>query len=195
MPGPPAPPPARRPAPCPGPSPPPRPAGRQSVSTGGSNPLATFSIDVDTAAYANLRRFLVNGMLPPKDAVRIEEMVNYFSYDYPGPKGKEPFSAQVEVAQAPWNLEHRLVRIGLKGREIALDRRPASNLVFLIDVSGSMQPPNKLPLVKKGLQLLGGCIEPETSIRKTGPRHVCSNAISRPLAPILTRRCSRFQGA
>jgi Ca-activated chloride channel homolog len=118
------------------------------------NPLSTFSIDVDTAAYANLRRFLVNGMLPPKDAVRIEEMVNYFSYDYPGPKGKEPFSAQVEVAQAPWNLEHRLVRIGLKGREIALDRRPASNLVFLIDVSGSMQPPNKLPLVKKGLQLL-----------------------------------------
>jgi Ca-activated chloride channel family protein len=117
-------------------------------------PLSTFSIDVDTAAYANLRRFLGNSMLPPKDAVRIEEMVNYFTYDYPGPKGKDPFSAQVEVAQAPWNLEHRLVRIGLKGREIALDRRPASNLVFLIDVSGSMQPPNKLPLVKRGLQLL-----------------------------------------
>jgi Ca-activated chloride channel family protein len=120
----------------------------------GQNPLSTFSIDVDTAAYANLRRFLTNGMLPPKDAVRIEEMVNYFSYDYPGPKGKEPFSAQVEVAQAPWDLEHRLVRIGLKGREIALDKRPPSNLVFLIDVSGSMEPPNKLPLVKKGLQLL-----------------------------------------
>ena len=118
------------------------------------NPLSTFSIDVDTAAYANLRRFLVNGMLPPKDAVRIEEMVNYFSHDYPAPKGKEPFAVQVEVAQAPWKLEHRLVRIGLKGREIALDRRPASNLVFLIDVSGSMQPPNKLPLVKRGLQLL-----------------------------------------
>jgi Ca-activated chloride channel homolog len=118
------------------------------------NPLSTFSIDVDTAAYSNLRRFLGNSMLPPKDAVRIEEMVSYFTYDYPGPKGKDPFSAQVEVAQAPWNLEHRLVRIGLKGREIALDRRPASNLVFLIDVSGSMQPPNKLPLVKRGLQLL-----------------------------------------
>ncbi|MCI0722542.1 MAG: von Willebrand factor type A domain-containing protein [Acidobacteria bacterium] len=118
------------------------------------NPLSTFSIDVDTAAYANLRRFLSSGALPPKDAVRIEEMVNYFSYDYALPKNKEPFSAQVEVAQAPWKPEHRLVKVGLKGREIAQGKRPPSNLVFLIDVSGSMQPPNRLPLIKRSLPLL-----------------------------------------
>ncbi len=118
------------------------------------NPLSTFSIDVDTAAYANLRRFLAGGMRPPKDAVRIEELVNYFAYDYPGPSGKDPFSTQVEIAQAPWNLEHRLVRVGLKGREIPQDKRPPSNLVFLIDVSGSMQPANKLPLIKRSLPLL-----------------------------------------
>lgn len=118
------------------------------------NPLSTFSIDVDTAAYANLRRFLTGGMRPPKDAVRIEELVNYFAYDYLDPSGKDPFSTQVDVAQAPWNLEHRLVRIGLKGREIAQDKRPPSNLVFLIDVSGSMQPANKLPLIKRSLPLL-----------------------------------------
>lgn len=118
------------------------------------NPLSTFSIDVDTAAYANLRRFLTTGTVPPKDSVRIEEMVNYFAYDYPASSGKDPFSANVEVSQAPWNMEHRLVRIALKGREVALERRPPSNLVFLIDVSGSMQPANKLPLLKKGLQLL-----------------------------------------
>jgi len=118
------------------------------------NPLSTFSIDVDTAAYGNLRRFLSSGALPPKDAVRIEEMVNYFAYDYEGPKNKDPFSAQVEVASAPWKPEHRLVKIGLQGREIAQDKRPPSNLVFLIDVSGSMQPPNKLPLIKRGLPLL-----------------------------------------
>ena len=118
------------------------------------NPLSTFSIDVDTAAYANLRRFLSSGALPPKDAVRIEEMVNYFAYSYSGPKNSDPFSAQVEVASAPWKPEHRLVKVGLKGREIAQDKRPPSNLVFLIDVSGSMQPPNKLPLIKRGLPLL-----------------------------------------
>jgi Ca-activated chloride channel homolog len=118
------------------------------------NPLSTFSIDVDTAAYANLRRFLVSGALPPKDSVRIEEMVNYFSYSYSAPKNNDPFAAQVEVASAPWKPEHRLVKVGLKGREIAQDKRPPSNLVFLIDVSGSMQPPNKLPLIKRGLPLL-----------------------------------------
>jgi len=118
------------------------------------NPLSTFSIDVDTAAYANLRRFLSSGALPPKDSVRIEEMVNYFAYSYSAPKNSDPFSAQVEVASAPWKPEHRLVKIGLKGREIAQDKRPSSNLVFLIDVSGSMQPPNKLPLIKRGLPLL-----------------------------------------
>jgi Ca-activated chloride channel homolog len=118
------------------------------------NPLSTFSIDVDTAAYANLRRFLSSGALPPKDSVRIEEMVNYFSYNYPNATHGDPFSTQVEVASAPWKPEHRLVKIGIKGREIAQDKRPPSNLVFLIDVSGSMQPPNKLPLIKRGLPLL-----------------------------------------
>ena len=118
------------------------------------NPLSTFSIDVDTASYANVRRFLQRRTLPPKDAVRIEEMLNYFSYNYPVPSGEGPFSATVEVAQAPWALEHRLVRIGLKGREVETENRPSSNLVFLLDVSGSMQPANKLPLLKQAMRLL-----------------------------------------
>lgn len=117
-------------------------------------PLSTFSIDVDTASYANVRRFLTGGQLPPADAVRIEELVNYFPYDYPQPKGGEPFSVTVDVADCPWKSGHRLARIGLKGREIEHDKRPVSNLVFLIDVSGSMQDANKLPLVKQGLKLL-----------------------------------------
>jgi len=116
------------------------------------NPLSTFSIDVDTASYSNIRRFLSAGQRPPADAVRIEEMVNYFPYDYAPPQGSEPFAAHIEVAPAPWNKAHRLVRIGLKTRD--LDNRPDGNLVFLIDVSGSMQPENKLPLVKQALRLL-----------------------------------------
>ena len=118
------------------------------------NPLSTFSIDVDTASYAVVRRFLQGGTLPPKDAVRIEEMLNYFSYNYPVPSEESPFSASVEVAQAPWALEHRLVRIGLKGQELGMEQRPSSNLVFLLDVSGSMQPANKLPLLKNAMRLL-----------------------------------------
>jgi len=118
------------------------------------HPLSTFSIDVDTASYANVRRFLSEGQLPPKNAVRIEEMVNYFSYDYPAPKEDEPFSASVEIADCPWNDAHRLVNIGLMGKEIPRENRPASNLVFLLDVSGSMQSPNKLPLVKESMQML-----------------------------------------
>ncbi len=118
------------------------------------NPLSTFSIDVDTASYANLRRFLDNGSLPPKDAVRIEEMINYFNYNYAPPEGDVPFSADVEVAGCPWNPEHRLVRIGLKGREMPAEQRPASNLVFLLDVSGSMSPENKLPLLKRAMKML-----------------------------------------
>jgi Ca-activated chloride channel family protein len=127
------------------------------------NELSTFSIDVDTAAYANVRRFLAGGQRPPPDAVRIEEMVNYFTYNYPAPGMDEggaeaprsaPFAASLEVASAPWQPEHRLVRIGLKGREVSDAARPAANLVFLIDVSGSMQPENKLPLVRKSLRLL-----------------------------------------
>ena len=118
------------------------------------NPLSTFSIDVDTASYSNVRRFLDSGSLPPKDAVRIEELVNYFDYDYKGPKNDKPFAVNFELTEAPWKPEHRLLRIGLKGREISPGKRPDSNLVFLLDVSGSMADENKLPLVKQSMSLL-----------------------------------------
>ncbi len=117
-------------------------------------PLSTFSIDVDTASYTNIRRFLTRGQLPPKQAVRIEEMVNYFAYDYPQPRGKTPFSVNVEVAACPWKAEHKLARVGIKGKDIMMDDRPAANLVFLLDVSGSMKDQNKLPLLKSGMELL-----------------------------------------
>ena len=116
--------------------------------------LATFSIDVDTASYANVRRFLNQNQLPPRDAVRIEELVNYFNYDYAQPTGNAPIAPNMEVAAAPWNPANRLVRIGIKAREVNANRRPPSNLVFLIDVSGSMNTPEKLPLVKAGLNML-----------------------------------------
>ena len=117
--------------------------------------LSTFSIDVDTASYANVRQFLTqSGMLPPPDAVRIEELVNYFDYAYTPPTGDVPFAAHVEVAGCPWAPEHRLVRVGIKGREIERTQRPLSNLVFLIDVSGSMNEPNKLPLLVEGMKRL-----------------------------------------
>ena len=118
------------------------------------NPLSTFSIDVDTASYANVRRLLTHGTPPPPDAVRIEELLNYFTYRYSPPEGNEPFAVHTEVAECPWNGEHRLVRIGIKGKEIDMGSRPVSNLVFLLDVSGSMQEPNKLPLLKRALELL-----------------------------------------
>lgn len=118
------------------------------------HPLSTFSIDVDTASYANMRRFLNNGHLPPPDAVRIEEMINYFSYDYEGPNGEAPFAVHVDSTAAPWNEEHRLVRIALQGEKVDLSERPDANLVFLIDVSGSMSDSNKLPLVQRSLNLL-----------------------------------------
>jgi len=120
----------------------------------GDHPLSTFSIDVDSASYANVRRFLTSGQRPPRDAVRIEELINYFDYDYPEPTGGEPFAVHTEVAGCPWNEEHTLLRIGLKGREITRDETAGSNLVFLIDVSGSMAPENKLPLLKKSLRML-----------------------------------------
>ena len=119
-----------------------------------SNPLSTFSIDVDTASYSNVRRFINEGALPPKDAVRIEELINYFTYNYSQPNDDKPFSVQADVAGCPWEASHRLVRIGLKGKEIAADKRGASNLVFLLDVSGSMMPPERLPLVKQAMRLL-----------------------------------------
>lgn len=118
------------------------------------NPYSTFSIDVDAAAYSNVRRFINNGQKPPKDAVKIEEMINYFNYDYDGPSGKHPFAVQHEVSTAPWNAKHQLVHIGIQGEKIAMDNLPASNLVFLLDVSGSMSDDNKLPLLKKSLKLL-----------------------------------------
>ena len=117
-------------------------------------PLSTFAVDVDTASYSNTRRFLEHGTLPPPGAVRIEELVNYFRYDYPEPAGADPFSVHTEVAACPWEPAHRLVHIGLKGRSLDDGVRPSSNLVFLIDVSGSMATPNKLPLVQRSLRLL-----------------------------------------
>jgi Ca-activated chloride channel family protein len=118
------------------------------------NPLSTFSVDVDNASYSNMRRFINNGQLPPADAVRIEEMINYFSYDLSGPKDSEPVAIHTELSSAPWNPAHRLLRIGLKAKTIATDKLPASNLVFLLDVSGSMADENKLPLVKSAMKLL-----------------------------------------
>lgn len=117
-------------------------------------PLSTFSIDVDAASYSNVRRFLNGGSLPPAGAVRIEEMINYFSYDYPAPTGKEPFSVHTELGACPWNKDHQLVMVGLQGKKIPVENLPSSNLVFLIDVSGSMQDELKLPLVKASLKLL-----------------------------------------
>ena len=117
-------------------------------------PLSTFSIDVDTASYSNTRRFLREGQLPPKDAVRIEELINYFSYDYPQPAGDAPFSINAEVSACPWNSKHRLVHIGLQGKRIHKEDLPPANLVFLLDVSGSMNSPDKLPLVKSSLRML-----------------------------------------
>ncbi|HEY9598684.1 MAG TPA: VWA domain-containing protein [Cyanophyceae cyanobacterium] len=119
-----------------------------------TNPLSTFSIDVDKASYSNVRRFINEGQLPPKDAVRIEELINYFPYEYPQPEGDRPFSITTEVSQAPWNPNHRLVHIGLQGKKISTENLPPSNLVFLLDVSGSMEEPNKLPLLKSAFQLL-----------------------------------------
>jgi Ca-activated chloride channel family protein len=124
------------------------------ITAQGGDAVSTFSIDVDTASYANVRQFLTSGQLPPPDAVRIEELVNYFPYNYEGPQDDTPFAAHMEVAACPWNPAHRLARIAIKGREIDRKVRPQSNLVFLIDVSGSMNEPNKLPLLVDGMKLL-----------------------------------------
>lgn len=117
-------------------------------------PLSTFSIDVDGASYSNVRRMINYGQLPPAGAVRVEEFINYFKYKYPQPTNNDPFSINTEMSVCPWNKQHKLVMIGLQGKQIATDKLPPSNLVFLIDVSGSMSDPNKLPLVKASLKLL-----------------------------------------
>ncbi|MFI2742344.1 von Willebrand factor type A domain-containing protein [Zhouia sp. PK063] len=119
-----------------------------------TSPLSTFSIDVDKAAYSNIRRMINNGQKVPKDAVKIEEMINYFTYNYQQPTGDDPFSIQTDIAVTPWNEQTKLVRIGLQGKTIPNDDFPASNLVFLVDVSGSMNSPNKLPLLKSAFKLL-----------------------------------------
>ncbi len=119
-----------------------------------NEPLSTFGADVDVAAYANIRRFLNQGQVPPPDAVRTEELVNYFSYDYPQPKGKDPVSITTELGECPWNKNHQLLHIGLQAKELDVDNLPASNLVFLIDVSGSMNSQNKLGLLKESYRLL-----------------------------------------
>ncbi len=127
-------------------------------------PLSTFSIDVDNASYTNIRRFLNNGQTVPKDAVRVEEMINFFKYSYPEPKGDVPFSINTEYSDAPWNTKHKLLKIGLKGVDISTNKLPASNFVFLIDVSGSMDTYNKLPLLKQSMKLLVNQMRDEDKI-------------------------------
>lgn len=128
------------------------------------NPLSTFSIDVDGASYSNIRRFLNGGQLPPDGAVRIEEMINYFTYNYPQPTGETPFSINTEYAICPWNTQHQLVSIGLQGKKIPTENLPPANLVFLIDVSGSMNSPDKLPLVQSSMNLLVGQLRPQDRV-------------------------------
>jgi len=127
-------------------------------------PLSTFSIDVDRASYANMRRFIRDGRRPPVDAVRIEEMINYFAYNYPDARGEHPFSVTTDAMVAPWNQEHLLVRVGLQGQRIDMSDAPPANLVFLLDVSGSMQSPDKLPLLKQAYGLLVDQLRPQDRV-------------------------------
>ena len=129
-----------------------------------TDPLSTFSIDVDTATYSNVRRMLNNGQLPSPNTIRVEEILNYFDYDYPQPQGKIPFSIYTEMGVCPWNQKRNLVHIGLQGKEIDMSQAPANNLVFLLDVSGSMDYPNKLPLVKRSMDLLLENMRPQDRI-------------------------------
>jgi len=132
--------------------------------TASANPLSTFSVDVDAASYSNVRRFLSQGALPPADAVRLEELVNYFSYTYPDHTGSHPFAVSTDVGSCPWDADHRLVRIGLQAKHVATRDLPPSNLVFLIDVSGSMQSEDKLPLVKQAFRALVQELRPEDRV-------------------------------
>jgi Ca-activated chloride channel family protein len=136
-----------------------------SIQSVAAVPVSTFSVDVDTGAYSNVRRFLNQGSLPPADAVRTEEMINYFRYDYPRPgDSAEPFSVTTDVSTTPWNPDTRLLRIGLRGYDVATDERPRANLVFLVDVSGSMDEPDKLPLVKAALERLADRLRPDDRV-------------------------------
>lgn len=129
-----------------------------------NHPFSTFSTDVDAASYSNMRRFINNGQMPPKDAVRVEEMINYFQYHYPQPEGKDPVAIHTEMADCPWNTDHTLVMVGLQAKTIPTDNLPPSNLVFLVDVSGSMWSPNKLPLVKSAMKLLVDQLRPQDRV-------------------------------
>lgn len=129
-----------------------------------SNPLSTFSIDVDRASYSNVRRFLTGNQMPYKDAVRIEEMINYFDYHYPQPEKGQPFSINMEIGKCPWNEKHEVVLIGLQGEEVATTNIPPSNLTFLIDVSGSMSSQNKLPLLIQAFKILVGNLRDEDKV-------------------------------
>ena len=128
------------------------------------SPLSTFALDVDTASYANVRRLLRQGTLPPPGAIRLEELVNYFHYDYPAPAGEHPLSVTTECSACPWQPEHQLLRVGVSAKEIEFESRRSSNIVFLLDVSGSMLRPNKLPLVKQALKLLIEKLNPEDRV-------------------------------
>jgi Ca-activated chloride channel family protein len=128
------------------------------------NPLSTFSVDVDAASYSNVRRFINNGQLPPADAVRVEEMINYFKYNFNNPSGSDPVGITTEISSTPWNKDHLLVRIGLKARTVDMDKLPPSNMVFLLDISGSMGEPNKLPLVKASMKMLVDQLRPEDRV-------------------------------
>ena len=157
-----------------------------------TEPLSTFSIDVDTASYANVRRFLNEGQRPPRDAVRVEELVNYFPYRYAAPTGKDvPVAAHLEVAEAPWAPTHRLVRIGLKAREVAEASRPSANLVFLLDVSGSMEDANKLPLVKQAMQMLVNRLRPDDRVAIV--TYAGASGLALPSTPV--SRASEILGA
>jgi Ca-activated chloride channel family protein len=128
-------------------------------------PLSTFSIDVDTASYSKLRQYVLeNKVVPPPATIRIEEWLNYFDYGYPGPAGDEPFAAHLRMGDCPWNSKHKLVRVAIQAKKVANEERPHSNLVFLIDVSGSMADANKLPLVKKTLGLLLAQLRPQDRV-------------------------------
>lgn len=129
-----------------------------------SNPLSTFSIDVDAASYSNARRFINENTIPPRDAVRVEEFINYFDYNYPQPKDGSPFSITTEIGECPWNKDNYLVHVGIKGKELSDEDKRQSNLVFLLDVSGSMQPENKLPLVKKSMKMMLDKISPDDKV-------------------------------